>query len=150
MLHQRGCPSIMCPAAAGAGKACCIRWFCSGSCTTHNLHSETCLLGLSLIRPCALTAACVTVALQRLCRTSVAGNLLSEALADVSRGGYGRGGGGTYVTQQVPRPFLLAFRHTQISHVQAPPRGDRKCAHDCNGVGNCHAEFGYCQCPAGA
>lgn len=33
--------------------------------------------------------------------------------------------------------------------LQPPPRGSRKCANDCNGVGNCHAGFGYCQCPAG-
>ncbi len=35
------------------------------------------------------------------------------------------------------------------STAQPPPRGSLKCAHDCNGVGNCHAGFGYCQCPAG-
>ena len=33
--------------------------------------------------------------------------------------------------------------------MQAPPRGNKTCPNDCNGVGNCHAEYGYCQCPAG-
>ena len=33
---------------------------------------------------------------------------------------------------------------------QAPPRGDKPCPNDCNGVGICQADFGYCLCPAGA
>jgi hypothetical protein len=32
---------------------------------------------------------------------------------------------------------------------QAPLHGNKKCANDCNGVGNCQADYGYCQCTAG-
>ena len=31
-----------------------------------------------------------------------------------------------------------------------PPRGDKQCPKDCNGVGNCNYDTGLCDCPAGA
>lgn len=38
---------------------------------------------------------------------------------------------------------------TALLRVQAPPHGDKTCKADCNGVGVCQADFGYCMCPAG-
>lgn len=37
-----------------------------------------------------------------------------------------------------------------VAFLQAPPQGDKRCPNDCNGVGVCQADFGYCLCPAGA
>ncbi len=39
---------------------------------------------------------------------------------------------------QEPQPF------------KAPPRGSKPCPKDCSGVGNCNADWGICECPAGA
>lgn len=44
----------------------------------------------------------------------------------------------------------LAYHAQRPIRAARPPRGRKKCAHDCNHVGTCFALTGFCQCPAGA
>lgn len=41
------------------------------------------------------------------------------------------------------------FHRQQALPFKPVPRGSKKCPKDCNGVGNCNADTGICECPAG-
>jgi hypothetical protein len=41
------------------------------------------------------------------------------------------------------------YDRQEPSDLKPPPRGDRPCKNDCNGVGNCNYDTGLCDCPAG-
>ena len=45
--------------------------------------------------------------------------------------------------------WCVAFHRQLLVPVKPPPSHDTRCPNDCSGVGNCLADIGFCDCPAG-
>ena len=45
--------------------------------------------------------------------------------------------------------WCTSFYYQEENPRPAPPQGDKDCPKDCNGVGQCNHDTGYCNCPVG-
>ncbi|MEW5318578.1 MAG: hypothetical protein WDW38_009791 [Sanguina aurantia] len=41
------------------------------------------------------------------------------------------------------------YERQPLHPLKLPPRGDKDCPNNCSSVGNCHHDYGQCECPAG-